>query len=306
MSSLAAEQSGTFVSIPLEGISGDEPLEFPLYLQNRAGRPVLYRDVRTPFDASHAARLRAEGVTHLWVHEHDKRGYARRVEAGLEDLLHDRSVPAEERAEVLHGVALVVAQDVLGKPPGRDEVRRVERFLVSTATLVVREPGAFHAIRQLLRAGQDLADHSTTVAFLSLGLARQVVGAEPNTLVQASLAGFLHDVGLVGRPLTEDDTDTQHAERGYRFLREQGLPEPVCEAAWAHHERHDGSGLPRGLVGESIPLLGRIVGLVDAFEKVYSGQKTRMGVFDALRVLAQAYRGCFDEDLAVSLLRVFR
>ena len=80
----------------------------------------------------------------------------------------------------------------------------------------------------------------------------------------------------------------------------------VVEAARSHHERWDGSGFPQALKGAQIPELARIVGLVNTFDKVYSAQQPRVGVFDALRILAQAYRGCFDEKLALGLVKLFR
>jgi putative nucleotidyltransferase with HDIG domain len=149
-----------------------------------------------------------------------------------------------------------------------------------------------------------LASHSLTVAFLSMGLARIVLGGDGGTLVHAGLAGLLHDVGKVGHE--ELDHDPEHTLRGADLLRSLGMPPPVVDAARAHHERWDGTGFPAGKQGAAIPELARIVGIVDSFDKVYSQQSPRVGVFDALRILAQAYRGCFDERLAVGLVKLFR
>ena len=58
--------------------------------------------------------------------------------------------------------------------------------------------------------------------------------------------------------------------------------------------------------GREIPEFARLVGLVTLFDKVYSGAEPRIGVFDALRILAQAYRGSFDERMAQGLVKLFR
>ena len=72
----------------------------------------------------------------------------------------------------------------------------------------------------------------------------------------------------------------------------------------SHHERWDGTGFPSGLRGEEIPPIARVVGLVNTFDKVYTAQRPKIGVFDALRIMAQAYRGCFDSKLTSGLVKL--
>jgi putative nucleotidyltransferase with HDIG domain len=176
--------------------------------------------------------------------------------------------------------------------------------MMATSGLLLREQNGFAAIRRLMGASQGLVAHSLTVGFLSMGLSRLVVGGDGGTLVLAGLAGLLHDVGKVDY---EDlDHDPEHTTRGAEILRGLGLPTLIVDAARSHHERFDGSGFPQALKGSEIPELARIVGIVDSFEKVYSTQVPRVSVFDALRILAQAYRGCFDERLALGLVKLFR
>ena len=57
---------------------------------------------------------------------------------------------------------------------------------------------------------------------------------------------------------------------------------------------------------EEVAEAAAVVGLADLFEEVYSAQEPRVGVYDALRVLAQAYEGRFDEGMAEALVRLFR
>jgi putative nucleotidyltransferase with HDIG domain len=183
-------------------------------------------------------------------------------------------------------------------------VQRAQKVMMATSGLLLREQNGFAAIRRLMGASQGLVAHSLTVGFLSMGLSRLVAGGDGGTLVLAGLAGLLHDVGKVDY---EDlDHDPEHTTRGADILRGLGLPTPIVEAARSHHERFDGTGFPQALKGPEIPELARIVGIVDSFEKVYSTQVPRVGVFDALRILAQAYRGCFDERLALGLVKLFR
>lgn len=294
----------TYTAVPLAGLVGKEPPPFPLYLRTADNTWVLYHAAGAPLDEAHLGRLQAEGLQQLFLRDSDRNAYFARVEQSLDQVLLDRHMPLERRADLLHGVALRVADSLLSGAPNRASVQRAQKVMMATSGLLLREQNGFAAIRRLMGASQGLVAHSLTVGFLSMGLSRLVVGGDGGTLVLAGLAGLLHDVGKVDY---EDlDHDPEHTTRGADILRGLGLPTPIVEAARSHHERFDGSGFPQALKGPEIPELARIVGIVDSFEKVYSTQVPRVSVFDALRILAQAYRGCFDERLALGLVKLFR
>jgi putative two-component system response regulator/two-component system response regulator RpfG len=93
----------------------------------------------------------------------------------------------------------------------------------------------------------------------------------------------LHDVGKIGipdsillkpGPLTEEQFNTMktHTEIGFNILK--NTRSKYLQAggviAWTHHEKIDGSGYPRGIRGNEIPLLGRIVAVADVFDALIS------------------------------------
>jgi signal transduction histidine kinase/response regulator RpfG family c-di-GMP phosphodiesterase len=99
-------------------------------------------------------------------------------------------------------------------------------------------------------------------------------------------AASIHDVGmtkvaadLVDRPgaLSDDDRAAmrRHVEVGAELLGSIETVEAVREAVRAHHEWFDGSGYPRGLAGEEIPLAARILAVVDAWESITIGRAHR-------------------------------
>ena len=73
-----------------------------------------------------------------------------------------------------------------------------------------------------------------------------------------------------------------------------------------HHERWDGSGYPRGLRGEEIPVSGRLVALVDAYDAMVGGRSYRAGVAheEAVRAIADSSGEHFDPEVVEAFLSV--
>ncbi len=136
-----------------------------------------------------------------------------------------------------------------------------------------------------------------------------------NELDELALLASLHDIGNIAisrdilqktDALDSDDWEKikKHPEIGYRMA--QSIPEIafVAEAILAHHERWDGSGYPQGLSGQQIPLLARIISVVDAFdimthETVY---KTAVSPDVALAQLRQGSGTQFDPDIVKTFI----
>jgi putative two-component system response regulator len=125
-------------------------------------------------------------------------------------------------------------------------------------------------------------------------------------------ASSLHDVGKIGipdrillkpGPLVPDERSImqEHAKIGYRILKDSESPllKLAAEIALTHHEWVDGSGYPNGLVGDSIPLTGRIAGIADVFDALTSNRVYRpaLPLFEVIQLMKCESRSHFDADL---------
>lgn len=131
------------------------------------------------------------------------------------------------------------------------------------------------------------------------------------------ISAALHDIGKVGiedrillkpGPLTDDERTRiqEHATMGGDCLREieqrlgsSNFLQMAREIAFAHHERWDGEGYPRGIKGEAIPLAARIVSIVDVYDalssrRVYKGPRKHE---ECVAIIRQAAGTQFDPDL---------
>ena len=112
----------------------------------------------------------------------------------------------------------------------------------------------------------------------------------------------MHDIGKIGVPdrillkqgrLDEDDRTIiqQHCRIGHSILGSHPslLLRAAAQVALSHHERWDGSGYPRGLKGEEIPLLARIIRLADSFEWMINGSESTgyKSIADALAAIKE-------------------
>jgi HD-GYP domain-containing protein (c-di-GMP phosphodiesterase class II) len=143
------------------------------------------------------------------------------------------------------------------------------------------------------------------------------VGLSPRLAETLRYAAPLHDVGKVAvpdavllkpGPLTPEERAVMetHAHEGHRLLR--GSSSPVLELgatiAWTHHEKWDGSGYPRGLSGEAIPVEGRIVAIVDVFDALTSDRVYRraLPLAEALEIVRRGRGTHFDPEILDAFL----
>lgn len=129
------------------------------------------------------------------------------------------------------------------------------------------------------------SDHSQRMASLSEQVSQEM-GLNQDQKQAMKWAAILHDIGKIGvpdeilrkpGPLTEEEwvTMERHPEIGAKIVAPVQKLAPVSPIIRAHHERYDGTGYPRGLKGEAIPIESRILSVVDAYiairdKRVYS------------------------------------
>lgn len=131
-----------------------------------------------------------------------------------------------------------------------------------------------------------------------------------DVLNDLSILSMLHDIGKIGideniltKPgkLTESEWEEikRHPEIGFRIVRASADISHVCEFILAHHERWDGKGYPQGLKGDCIPLLSRILSIVDAYDVMTNGRayKKAMPKHAAIQELISNAGTQFDPDI---------
>jgi PAS domain S-box-containing protein len=143
------------------------------------------------------------------------------------------------------------------------------------------------------------------------------LGLDPEQVQLLRLAAPMHDVGKIATPseilrkpgpLTPEEREemNRHTTIGHEILAdsESELLRVAATIALTHHERFDGSGYPKGLVGTEIPLEGRITAVADVFDALLSDRPYRpaLTVEETVEILGKDRGGQFDPQIVGLLL----
>jgi putative nucleotidyltransferase with HDIG domain len=196
----------------------------------------------------------------------------------------------------LFGIVLVTFQYLLGALILSQ--KRAEDLEDRTKQLATFQVGMLSALlRTLDLRDQMTARHSAAVARYSRAIAQRA-GLSRREEELVHIAALLHDIGkfiLPDRilkanvPLTDEDwmLIRRHPQQGARVVSSLDGYGPVAEIILAHHERIDGKGYPRGLKGDDIPELARIIAVADTYDVMTARDSYRAPVssYDAIQEL---------------------
>jgi len=204
------------------------------------------------------------------------------------DLMFEPEIVEEKSSE---DIARDVRDGPFTPPVISEEARQHEELVPEVVDMVKSLAASLYAKSEYNK------QHHLEVARMSELLAK-VMGLSAQQVEQIRVAGLLHDVGVLQLPqellhkegrLTKEERDVvnQHATLGAQMLRPVRALKDICEILENHHERWDGTGYPKGLKGEDIPLPARIVAIVDSYHAMISERPYRPAMTheEALKVL---------------------
>ncbi len=208
---------------------------------------------------------------------------------------------------VLH----VTLRSILGRlSDAETHILEVDRLYLSTietlATAIEAKDGVTH-------------DHIRRVQRFALGLANALGVNDEDTIKAIKAAALLHDTGKLAVPehilnkpgkLTalEFEQMKLHVDVGADILSSIDFPYPVVPIVRAHHESWDGSGYPRGLKGDEIPIGARILSVVDCYDALTSDRPYRPALSDedAMKIVVARRGQMYDPLVVDTFLKVYR
>lgn len=262
----------------MPGLTGDEVLKAAMELQPEAVRILLtgYSDLESLVKCVNEAGI-YKYITKPWEPENLKLTVTRAIEHL--DVARKLKLAAGQLKDAYHDAITMLSIACEGKD----------------------EDTGFHVNR---------VQHFTEALALEMGL-------DDEAARHMGVMSILHDVGklnipdaILKKPAKLDDEEwaimKTHADHGVRILGDNTFYAMAREIAGSHHENWNGSGYPKGLAEEAIPLAGRIVKVADVFDALTSRRpyKAPWPVDQALALLQEEAGQQFDPNVVTAFIRL--
>lgn len=274
-----------FVFIDTEKSSQEE---YTLQRKVRIQRPRIPKQAMFP-----TRKLKTYADSADWTEEFPRAETAvRELSTGIEEIFH----------QAAGGAAL--------------DVVRVKRSVEPMIDSISRNPDACIWLARLKQQDQYTYQHSLGASIWAVALGRQL-GLPRSDLRSLAIGGLLFDVGKLrvdpellntDRQLTSEEfTELRnHVVYGAEMIGATGLMNTdVIAMVTHHHERHNGSGYPRGLRGDEIPIFARIAAIVDCYDAITSHRAyaRAMSPSTAIKMLYDAKDTDFQAELVEEFIQ---
>ena len=200
---------------------------------------------------------------------------------------------------------------------GELDIHAVSDVVAPMIKSVLRNPDAMACMVSMKNKDDYTYHHALALAVWALVFGRHL-GLDQVDLKSLATGALLLDVGktkiateLLQKkgPLEAHEYNEmkRHVEYGLQILDETGSVDPTVRTiVQTHHERHDGSGYPEGLVGNDIPVFGRIAGIIDTFDAMTTVRchAAAMSTYDVMRHLLDNADVLFQAEIVERFIQV--
>ena len=196
---------------------------------------------------------------------------------------------------------------------------------IRNSMLIEAKERQFKSIIQVLAASIDARDsltagHSEKITEYALGICHEL-GISKDYCEMIRIASLLHDYGKIGikdsilmKPGSLDTEERKeietHVKKTQKILEQihfEGIYKEIPGIAGSHHEKIDGSGYPKGLKGEGIPLGAKIIAVADFFDAITSKRHYRdpMPLDTAFQLLKEEAGKSYDKDVVEAFINYY-
>ena len=211
-----------------------------------------------------------------------------------------------------------IIHDVMAelKTSGKLKLSSLKKSTETLMDSVLRNSDAITWLSLMKQKDDYIYRHSVSSSIYAFLLGRHL-GYDQQELQMLGLGAMLLDIGKTKIPdtllnkveaLTESETSLirKHVDFGLEVLDQTAEISPIVRSMLeTHHERHDGTGYPKGLAGESIPMFGRIAGIVDSFDAMTSQRPyaQQISTYECLRAFNQLSDKLFQKQIVEQFIQ---
>jgi len=288
------------------------------------------------------ALIRSDGVEHDVTQVNDMEGLVTAFENKYFDLIiSDYHMPKLKFTDVIKAIdyygikeipLMIVsgtitqadASDMLGLKTAYMYISKNELWLLGpyVKQVMKTEENQFQIIQAFIYALEyrdiNTREHSGRVVDLTLELAAKA-GVRESLYRDLRISALLHDIGKIGVSdlilmkkgmLLDEEFEAMklHCEFGYKLLSSIPQLKKYSTIAYCHHERWNGTGYPRGLMGTDIPIFARVFSVIDVYDALVSDRPYRVGwpVQKAIDYIKGEKGHSFDPDIVDAFISMMK
>jgi len=343
---VAVMKQQKYLPIPPGAIVPWSMPKFKIYVLSVTGQYVLWTVEGNGVSPEQLDRLSESGQSEVFIDLEEQFKYEEYLEVHLDNILANEGPSDDQKAAIFSRVSTNVVKHAFEssfgfKPISTDILQRTQA-MIEKALIFIAESRSLQALAKIVGHDYETYEHATKVLWFTVGF----LGNNPDVLQrirpdseameeshrlevlrQCGVGALLHDIGktLVAQeilhkngPLTEIEWEImkRHPFNGLAMILDTDLPGFVKKGVLHHHEDFCGSGYPMGLEGSDIPILPRILRIVDTFDAMTSRRpyKDSLPPFKAAQIMVGSreemkggeagldvrdggMKECFDEDL---------
>jgi HD-GYP domain-containing protein (c-di-GMP phosphodiesterase class II) len=290
----ASETDPDFTPIRVATLRGDLKIPFDVYIKI-AGKFIHYCRRGSSFEGSRLDRLKSKKLKKMFIRPEDEIPYRQYLEASIDAAYGQKDKPIEIRAEVIQGFQQAEAEQYMEDPMDEMSYKHVRSSVQRFVEFLEKEPRSVQALLKLKNTDHSVTHHSVNVASLSASMVIETQMREGVPLHLLALGCMVHDIehfysdmDLTKPPSQMPKEELEVYERhplagAHRLQGVTFLDQLVVNIITQHEEHADGSGFPKGLLGDEMDPLVLIAATANAYDRLISFES--LSPKDALKTL---------------------
>lgn len=305
-----------YVEIEKWFIDVGDILDFDLFLlEGDYSEKTIFLPKNTPVDSN--SKKKMDDHRSLFVRQSDLPVYELFVDKVVQSAARNEKMPITKKAAVIYRQASVILDEMFENPEELENVPKSKTVVNTFIGTIFSDKHAIESLMKITAYDYYTHTHSINVCIYSLSLGSYL---ELNSVMLEELgtSALMHDLGKCrvdskitnkNGKLTESEFEAMkhHPLYGYTIALKIGVHDRlILDGIRHHHEKLDGSGYPDGLMGKSITLFARIIGVCDVFDALSTKRsyKDRMSSYDTLMLMKKTMQNHLDMELVDAFIRM--
>lgn len=254
---------------------------FDVYVRLNSGRYIKILKAGDSFDIKRVQEYLGKGITHFYIKREAQEVFLQYCDSLTGIILHKKEFAEDIKVRQVANYGKETMDFLISRGIDAATIQTAQQFVKHANSLVKQLKPPKNPVLKMFLANATLCDHGTGISML-VGMMLDSLGFKDEKVISSlTLAAFLHDIGLVGKPpkLLEEDEEAmseeelkiycQHPIEGSEKAKTIRLINPIIPATiLEHHERRTGGGFPNALGAGAISQISEVVAIADTFSRV--------------------------------------